>query len=106
MPEPVGADDGDQLAGTNGKRDVFQNEAPRIPGVQCCDPDGGVDSPRWIVLETEQARSRQRLDDALDVVAHHPDVRVRGWVAEAVVVQVGDDLLDTSFLGEALRELG
>jgi len=58
-----------------------------------------------MVLETEQARSRQSLDDALDVVAHHPDVRVCGWVAEAVVVQVGDDLLDTGFLGEALCEL-
>src|SRR5438093_4819102 len=59
-----------------------------------------------MVLDPAQARSRQRLDDALDVVAHHPDVRVCGWVAEAVVVQVGDDLLNTGFLGEALGELG
>src|SRR5690242_13536293 len=54
--------------------------------------------PSWIV-------SRQGLDHASNVVAHHADVRVGRRISEAVVVQVRDYLLDTGFIGEGLREL-
>src|ERR1043166_8711102 len=54
--------------------------------------------PWWIV-------SRQGLDHASNVVAHHADVRIGRRIAEAVVVQICDYLLDTGFIGERLGKL-
>src|SRR5690349_2795531 len=54
--------------------------------------------PWWIV-------SREGLDHAYEVVAHHADIRIRRRITEAVVVQVCDHLLDTGFIGKRLGEL-